>query len=387
MKSAGRHEDPTRRGRRPPRDEAQAYRRVAEALESLGESFFIVDRQWRFVYINRVSERLAGERADHLLGRSLWEAFPELLGTEVERQYHRVMAELAPVRFEIQGLRSGRWLEVNVLPTPEGISVYSRDVHARKLAEEMKDRFLAMLSHELRTPLTPILTVAASLEQDARLPPDVRAALAMARRNAVLEARLIDELLDLKRLSGSEAELRSAGADTHRILEGSLEAAALRRSEPPLALRDELGVAPARPAPAADAASPGLRVLLVEDHADTAEVMSDVLRAAGHRVTRAGSVAEALAAANAANTANGNGTGRPFDLVVSDLGLPDGSGHDLMRELIQRYGLRGIAVSGYGMDEDLRRSHEAGFYRHLTKPVTPRLLCAVVHEAAGAEPA
>jgi CheY-like chemotaxis protein len=199
---------------------------------------------------------------------------------------------------------------------------------------------------------------------------------------------LIDELLDLKRLSGSEAELRSAGADAHRILEDSLEAAALRRSQPPLALRDELGVAPAGPASAAEGASPGLRVLLVEDHADTAEAMSDVLRAAGHRVTRAGSVAEALAAAlAAAHAANGNGTGRPFDLVVSDLGLPDGSGHDLMRELIQRYGLRGIAVSGYGMEEDLRRSHEAGFYRHLTKPVTPRLLCAVVHEAAGAEPA
>jgi DNA-binding response OmpR family regulator len=83
------------------------------------------------------------------------------------------------------------------------------------------------------------------------------------------------------------------------------------------------------------------------------------LRKAGHAVSYAGT----LAAARASALVNG------FDVVVSDLGLPDGSGLELMAELRSRYGLHGIALSGYGMDEDLVHSREAGFDRHLTKPV------------------
>ncbi|MFY9822897.1 MAG: response regulator, partial [Thermoanaerobaculia bacterium] len=93
------------------------------------------------------------------------------------------------------------------------------------------------------------------------------------------------------------------------------------------------------------------------------------------------SVAAALAAAGAVQS----GGGRRLDLVVSDLGLPDGSGQDLMRELAQRYGLRGIAVSGYGMEEDVRRSQEAGFLRHITKPVDLQMLKAAIRQAAGGE--
>lgn len=72
------------------------------------------------------------------------------------------------------------------------------------------------------------------------------------------------------------------------------------------------------------------------------------------------SVREALAAAEA----------QPFDLVLSDLGLPDGNGLELMARLRERYGLSGIAVTGYGMEDDVRRSSEAGFVDHLVKPIT-----------------
>ena len=71
------------------------------------------------------------------------------------------------------------------------------------------------------------------------------------------------------------------------------------------------------------------------------------------------------------------------DLVISDLGLPDGSGNDLMRELSLRYGLRGIALSGYGMDSDLEASTAAGFSRHLIKPVDIDDLRAAIREALG----
>jgi CheY-like chemotaxis protein len=65
---------------------------------------------------------------------------------------------------------------------------------------------------------------------------------------------------------------------------------------------------------------------------------------------------------------------------MSDLGLPDGSGLDLMRELSSAYGLRGIALSGFGMDSDLEESRAAGFSRHLTKPIDVATLRATLAE-------
>jgi PAS domain S-box-containing protein len=120
----------------------------------------------------------------------------------------------------------------------------------------------------------------------------------------------------------------------------------------------------------AGAAERPLSILLVEDHPDTAEAMADLLRLSGHEVTVAGSVAGGIAAAEAG----------AFDLLLSDLGLPDGSGQDLMRELGRRYQLKGIALSGYGMEEDIRRSREAGFARHLTKPVNRQALETTIRQ-------
>lgn len=102
-----------------------------------------------------------------------------------------------------------------------------------------------------------------------------------------------------------------------------------------------------------------MRVLLVEDHLDTARAMAKLLRLSGCVVHAAASVAEALKLAAA----------EPIDVLVSDIGLPDASGYELMRELKSRYGVRGIALSGYGMEEDARRSREAGFEDHIVKPV------------------
>lgn len=111
-------------------------------------------------------------------------------------------------------------------------------------------------------------------------------------------------------------------------------------------------------------ASPTLTVLLVEDHEATARVLTRLLQRFNHRVLVAGDVASALALAHS-NT---------FDLVISDLGLPDGSGLNLMPMLKAIRDVPGIAVSGYGMESDLRRSREAGFSEHLTKPITVQQL-------------
>jgi len=112
-----------------------------------------------------------------------------------------------------------------------------------------------------------------------------------------------------------------------------------------------------------------LRVLLVEDHPVTAKLMQMVLTAGGHTVQCASEVAAAIDLA---------GRGE-FDLLMSDLGLPDGSGHDLIRQLRQRgYTFPGIALSGYGQEEDIRRSYEAGFAAHLTKPASREAVFQVI---------
>ncbi len=108
----------------------------------------------------------------------------------------------------------------------------------------------------------------------------------------------------------------------------------------------------------------GVDLLLVEDHRDTLMAMTRLLRRLGHRVTGADSVAAALAAA----------AGGRFDVLISDVELPDGTGLDLMRQLSAAGGdgrppLPGIALTGYGMESDLQQTRDAGFCAHLVKPI------------------
>jgi signal transduction histidine kinase len=139
----------------------------------------------------------------------------------------------------------------------------------------------------------------------------------------------------------------------------------------------------AAPQPAAACESPTnghannhrLHVLLVEDNLVALKVMSRLFRDFGYEVTPAADVASARTAAKA----------QRFDLVVSDLGLPDGNGLELMRQLRDQYGLRGIALSGYGQDQDVRESREAGFVEHLVKPIDFARLEAAVRRVTSSE--
>jgi CheY-like chemotaxis protein len=123
------------------------------------------------------------------------------------------------------------------------------------------------------------------------------------------------------------------------------------------------------------------RLLLVEDHRDTAEILTRLLRRSGYEVLHAATLGDAMALAEQELAGAG------LDLVVSDLGLPDGSGLDLMRTLASRHRLRGIALSGFGMDSDLAQSEAAGFSRHLIKPVNIVLLRNAIAELLPVRPA
>ena len=383
-------------------------------------------------------------------------------------------------------------IEAHILQSKAGIflelarqrEALRQNVEEAQAANRAKDDFLAALSHELRTPLTPVLMSAAALEEDQRLPADVRDQLAMMRRNIELEARLIDDLLDVTRISRGKLTIAQVPADVHELLRHSddilrsegmdknikvvfqLEAArhhaladttrlhqvfwnllknALKFSpaggtitvrtrndaDDRLVLTVEdhgvgisqdalphifrafeqgdvvgqhrfgglgLGLAISKAiveahsgdifanspgvghgatftvslatvdAPAlstgtrAEPALPSLslRLLIVEDHEATRTMLSRLLTRAGHQVTLAGTISEGIDAFGKAT----------YDAVISDLGLPDGSGLDLMRELRLQRPVPGIALSGYGMEEDLRQTREAGFFAHLVKPVS-----------------
>jgi PAS domain S-box-containing protein len=357
---------------------------------------------------------------------------------------------------------------------------------ARQGAEEAnraKDRFLAMLSHELRTPLTPVLAGTRMLEAMPDLPDAVRSGVTMIRRNVELEARLIDDLLDLTRVANGKLRLSLETVDVHDVIDSVLE---LFRSEIQIKqqdvhidkraqhhyvlgdrarlqqmlwnlirnaakftpdgghiyvrTRDErmhvqisvedtgVGIEPKQigklfnafeqgsqnmsrqfgglglglaitkaltdahgglvgakspgahcgatftitlptseqptstpiVAPAATLhPSAALTILLIEDHVDTAEVMAQLIRGLGHDVTVVGRVADALAATQKAT----------FDLIVSDIGLPDGTGLDFIEAFRARSDAPAIALTGFGTDDDIQRCLGAGFTSHLTKPV------------------
>ena len=381
--------------------------------------------------------------------------------------------------------------------------LYREARQAREEAEaanRAKDRFLAVLGHELRTPLTPVLAEVSAMLDDPATPSEFRPVLEMTQRNVELEARLIDDLLDLSRIARGKLQLRRELVDLHTLVEQSLAICGPGIAEAGLSVNvhldasrhhvevdpaklqqilwnliknatkftppggtitvktldaenDEvavevtdtgagitpeaidrifapfdqgnpsvtrrfgglgLGLAigrslaeghdgrlkaassgpglgatftlelPSKPAPTlepspttqnlstrtVESARSSLRLLLVEDDADTRAVLARLLKRRGHQIVTAGSVGEAVELAR---------VDAPFDLLICDLGLPDGSGHDLLHQLGQDRPTAAIALSGSGMDEDLRRSREAGFAVHLTKPVDFSTLEAAIH--------
>ena len=114
-------------------------------------------------------------------------------------------------------------------------------------------------------------------------------------------------------------------------------------------------------APARSSRKPtkSLRILLVEDHGDTLRTLSRLLSYFGHTISVADSTQSALSFVEA----------KEFDVVLSDIALPDGSGYDVISQAKRKQPVKGVALTGLGTDEDIRRGKEAGFDFHLTKPV------------------
>jgi signal transduction histidine kinase/CheY-like chemotaxis protein len=388
----------------------------------------------------------------------------------------------------------------------------TRDVTLRQEligANAAKDQFLALLSHELRNPLSPVIAMVGELEAISPDTSEMRQALDVIRRNVELEARLIDDLLDVTRIAKGKLQLSFEVASVHEIVQRAYEICreeiAAKGQHVEFRLRAEhtyaeadparlqqvfwnliknavkftsaegrivietinpapgeieikitdtgigieeakiakifnafeqgqtsitrrfgglgLGLAiskamvaahggrisvasagkdkgatftvklttvaaPARakaykttPQPSSalkrvDGQIRPRRVLVVDDHQDTCTGMKMMLERRGYQITLAHSAEQAVEKA----------AEEDFDLVISDIGLPDRSGYELMQELRATKGLRGIALSGFGMEDDVSKARDAGFSEHLTKPINFERLEDAIRNLLESEP-
>ncbi len=493
----------------------QRQRRIAERFKTgfdhmpvgIGE----VGADHRFVAVNASLCQLLGYGADELTARTDLEVIApeyrslvEQLASELgEGAADRLDCELQLVRKE----GSRVWVHAKASAIRDGVGRHrysiasfddisgrkqledsmrhdklsaERDKAAADRANQAKDEFLAVLSHELRTPLTPIL---ASVQLLQRREEDMRQTLEVIQRNTQLEARLIDDLLDLNRISEGKLVLERKPVNVSTVIERAVEVAKPNIEARPLRFGVELNDVPQQvngdvarlqqvvwnllsnaikftpdggtigvkcwtqgdrvvievadtgigiekenltrifeafeqggrgitrqfgglglglaiakrlvelhegtiavhsdgnnkgatfrvslplsrehakestKAPRSAVVATSRRILLVEDNGDTAAMMKMLLESFGYHVATAREVTQALEALGC----------EAFDLLISDLGLPGRSGLELMREIRSRGNpLKAIALSGYGREEDLQRSREAGFTAHLIKPV------------------
>jgi len=492
--------------------------RYRDLFEFAPDGYLLTDAEGNIWQANRAAGSMLRTRSDLLQGRPLasfvMPESEETFRTRVQRMTNLTPVQEFELRLKVRGEsptivavrlaaerdREGspmslRWLLRDVTEqrrNTERLRMLNVDLEHRvaertaelAAASKAKDQFLAVLSHELRTPLTPVLTAAMALDQDAERPEEVHRLADTIRRNVELEARLIEDLLDLTRVSQGKLHFQPEPVNIHRAIERAMETCrsdmygkcqqvnlelnatrpvvhadaariqqvlwnllknavkftpesgriTVRTSDTDdgrirvaiidtgigmdesvtrrafeafvqggesiakqyggmglgLAISKTLvdahggsltatsngpgkgstftielpGARPAEeehdptPSKPSEASRP-LRILLVEDHADTARLLARLLRRLGHTVHVADTVAGALAMFER----------EPIDLILSDLGLPDGTGLDLIRRVNHRNPVTAIALSGYGMEDDVKKSLAAGFRKHLTKPV------------------
>ncbi len=148
----------------------EAHARTVEILETLGDAFYALDHQWRFTYVNRQAEAYWGKRRDELLGRMIWEEFPQVIGTRSEQEQRRAARERQPIAFETISPVLGRWIEVRIYPSASGLSVYFRDISTRKQVEIERTQLMLIIDQQ-RQRLENILANIPGVVWESRIKP------------------------------------------------------------------------------------------------------------------------------------------------------------------------------------------------------------------------
>jgi PAS domain S-box-containing protein len=207
--------------------------RVRDVLESVSDGFQALDSQGRYRYVNLAMRRLWGElgRSSDVIGRHVFEVFPEARETTLGRALERALTERIPIEVESFHGPFQRWLLVRHYPAPDGgLSIVSQDITARKQAEERaregerrKDEFLATLAHELRNPLAPIRNAVAILNARGTVNPEAKWARGVIERQVASMARMLDDLLDVSRIAKNLLQLKKSPHTLAEIVQHSLE--------------------------------------------------------------------------------------------------------------------------------------------------------------------
>jgi PAS domain S-box-containing protein len=114
----------------------EAPARTELVLATVADTHILLDRQWRYVYVNEAAVRAIDRQREQILGCTLWELYPDIIGTELDREYHRAMDERVPVSFEFYYSTTNTWWENRFSPAPEGLAVFATDITARKHSDE-----------------------------------------------------------------------------------------------------------------------------------------------------------------------------------------------------------------------------------------------------------
>jgi len=122
-------------------------RRLAEIVHGMTEACFALDAEWHFTFVNDRGETLLQRPRDQMLGRTLWSVFPTSVGTIFEASYRRAMTERVPVAFEVYSQIAERWLDIRLFPTGEGLAAFLLDIHARKMAELEREKFVSLVEN------------------------------------------------------------------------------------------------------------------------------------------------------------------------------------------------------------------------------------------------
>jgi PAS domain S-box-containing protein len=203
-------------------------------LDTIAEGFMLLDRDWTVVQMNPEGLRIAHLDAGDIIGHNHWEVWPEAIDSEAGRMYRRVMRDRVAGTAEYRQRLAGGveiWCEVRAYPTADGgIVSFFRDVTERKVAEDKlrtadrrKDEFLAMLAHELRNPLAPI-SAAADLLRIGRLDEArLRQSSAIIGRQVRHMTSLVDDLLDVSRVTRGLVTLARAPVAARTIVDEAIE--------------------------------------------------------------------------------------------------------------------------------------------------------------------
>lgn len=188
---------------------------LVKVLATTHDGFFALDRQWRYLYLNPVVERYERKSKQELLGKVIWEVFPEAKKMLFYRKYHEAMASGQVIEFEEH--IDFKWFDIHVIPFDMGIWVFYRDITESKLSDERKDDFIRMASHELKTPITS-LKLYAELLRDLVTTDEGYDYIHNINRQADVLNKIITDMLDLSHIELGRLEFKKRTLDLNRLV-------------------------------------------------------------------------------------------------------------------------------------------------------------------------